>query len=358
MKKILITVLAMAGALFMIGCPNPASSGGNSEPKIGDRETVTVGSEILTLHYANNSTSMKFPTGQDDTGEQTLSAKFWMGETEVTYGQWKEVYDWAISNGYTFANAGRAGSQGQEGTANQILPEDAAFANHPVTMASWRDAVIWCNALSEMTGGSEDSCVYRISTADNAVLKDATANDGANPDPSYYVDSAYADVSKTGFRLPDEWEWEYSARYRGADSANAAKPGTYSNPYFTKGNFASGAITYFNDATVEGSSFAGKLANDAVAVYRYYWNGSDWVLRPEYTGGTEEVKGQTANTLGLYDMSGNVQEWCFISSGSIRISRGGDWKSTAEYLQAGSRIGNYPEDMDNDTGFRLCRTAD
>ena len=56
----------------------------------------------------------------------------WMAETEVTYALWTNVYNWATGNGYTFANAGLMGDEG-DGTDT---PQD------PVTMINWRDAMV------------------------------------------------------------------------------------------------------------------------------------------------------------------------------------------------------------------------
>ena len=102
--------------------------------------------------------------------------------------------------------------------------------------------------------------------------------------------------------------------------------------------------------------FEKKTANDAVAVYRYYWNGTSWVEKAEYSGGTEEVGGLRANTLGLYDMSGNVWEWCFTANGPLRLLRGGGWNSNAGDLQVGYDYSYGPDDRTDPLGFRIART--
>ncbi len=141
--------------------------------------------------------------------------------------------------------------------------------------------------------------------------------------------------TQTGYRLPGEWEWEYAGRYRGNDNTNTVN--NYSNPYYTKGNSASGATGPYTDAA----------ACQAVAWYGA--NSGDH---------THLVGGRTANTLGLYDMSGNVCEWCFDDHYIDRASCGGDWYSNAVELQLGARIGENPSHTLNFIGFRLCRTAD
>jgi formylglycine-generating enzyme required for sulfatase activity len=177
-----------------------------------------------------------------------------------------------------------------------------------------------------------------------------------NIDTSWQDDETVEHPERNGYRLPSSDEWEYTARYRGSDSTNTVSG--YSDPYFTKGDSASGAYTYYNDvADVNPANGVvdGKDANDQVAVYRYYYDGS-WVDKG--TSDEAEVKSLAPNALGLYDMSGNVWEWCFTENGSYRIKRGGSWNYFAYDLQVGYWHNNYPDYSYNDIGFRLCRTVD
>jgi formylglycine-generating enzyme required for sulfatase activity len=161
------------------------------------------------------------------------------------------------------------------------------------------------------------------------------------------VDNPYVNWSAGGYRLPTEGEWQYAASYIDGSS-------------WTPYNYASGATASYDNVAATG----------LVAWYI----GNSWDTRSYYVGYiTHNVGGKTANALGIYDMSGNVWEWCWDwygyypgtstnykgpSSGSYREMRGGYYGYDADDLQVGSRsdVGTLPYFADDYNGFRFART--
>ncbi len=240
LKSIALAAVTSILLLGLTGCPTGTSSSGSGSGgasgsgtsgsgtgiDIGSVKPDGKGFVVITPPSGGiagvKAGTTENPTGGTDDywkgvfieGRTVTLSPYALAETEVPYSLWREVYNWAIKNGYKFENGGKAGSKGTDNTANTALAEDASYAQHPVTTVSWRDVIVWCNAYTEKTKG-KNACVYRVSKTDTTVVKDAT--DTAK------IDAVYADMSKKGYRLPTEAEWEYAARYQGSTAANGVK---------------------------------------------------------------------------------------------------------------------------------------
>ncbi|MEE1289665.1 MAG: SUMF1/EgtB/PvdO family nonheme iron enzyme [Spirochaetota bacterium] len=180
--------------------------------------------------------------------------------------------------------------------------------NYPAYYVSWYDALVYCNKRS----------------MDEGLTPCYTINDSTNPDDWGDIptssDSTWnavtCDFTKNGYRLPTEAEWEYAAR---------------------GGNGLTG--TQYK--------YAGSDTIDDVA---WYSGNSEKRTHP--------VKTKEANGLGLYDMSGNVLEWCWDSSDSgYRNKRGGTWGNSSGFCTMSSRSDDYAYNRININGFRVVRTA-
>jgi formylglycine-generating enzyme required for sulfatase activity len=198
----------------------------------------------------------------------------------------------------------------------EINPSSFKGAGLPVERVSWYDAIEYCNRRSEK---EELTPAYRIT-------KDRADTNNTSRDRLKWVVTwnEYAD----GYRLPTETEWEY-----------AAKGGNR------------GAVTY---------TYAGSNDVDAVS----------WNLDEK----THEVGTKAPNSLGIYDMSGNVEEWCWdwygeyrteaqtdptgATFGESRVTRGGSWSGNLIILlRSANRGGHMPEAQYSDLGFRVVRST-
>lgn len=317
--------------LFLVGCkgwkeeqlkPNNTESIKEGFAKVDSVEVVGIdpGNAVLG--------NEAFWKGVFIKGRKLKLNRYAVSKYEVTYKLWKQVYDWAVKNGYSFANDGKKGGSAP-------YDESLHTENDPVTMISFRDAIVWCNAYTQMERKSDVECVYFKSETDKKVLKDATN--------ASECDGVYFDTSKSGFRLPTEAEWEWAARYQGNVEKNAQK---YGDIYLTNLDSASGAIASCND-----KAETGKVA---------------WTIE-NADNHTHEVGKKKANHLGIYDMSGNVCEWCFdiyeditIDTGALgaktgddRVFRGGQYAVGTEDSSVGIRSTDKADYVLPALGFRV-----
>jgi formylglycine-generating enzyme required for sulfatase activity len=251
--------------LFAVACSDGGNGGGAPD------DFVYIEGGTFTMGSPND----ELNRGSDETQHQVTVSSFYMGAYEVTQAEWVAVM----------------GSN----------PSYSAGDDLPVEQVSWYDAVAYCNARSVQRGLTP---VYTIN--------------GTN---------VTMDISKNGYRLPTEAEWEYAAR--------------------------AGTTTAYNTGasiTTAQANFDNSI-NETVAVGSYAPN--DW---------------------GLYDMHGNVLEWVWdwydtypsnaqtnptgpASGLSGRILRGGAWNNSAEDVRSAFRFGGSldPTDKDPSGGFRVVR---
>ncbi len=191
------------------------------------------------------------------------------------------------------------------------------YAVHNVT---WYDAVYFCNRLTELTMGS----MYKVYTIDNITVTDGHITKA----------SVSMDKSQMGFRLPTEAEWELAAR-----------GGNPNDSYWT-------------------CDYSGRSTKEYVA---------------NTTVSSLSIRTRLSNSLGLYDMSGNVVEWCWDwdsypidftaytvngviinplgpETGFAKVCRGGSYGRSGNYLKIGYRDYLRPGTVANYYGFRLART--
>jgi formylglycine-generating enzyme required for sulfatase activity len=311
--------------LVLAGCggDDPAGGTGTTGGKTpGELATFSAGGVTFRLGFVPGGKT--FPIALSDDETATVTNGYWIGETEVSFALWSAVCEWATNaargaDAYHFQNPGVKGKDG-----------DAGFSNaHPVTTVSWRDAMVFCNALTEWYAAQSGAALSPAYLDGGAVVRDARDANAA------VCDALAASANAGGFRLPLSCEWELAARWSGAAALNLVSG--FSDPYCATGDSLSGAAAEYGDET----------ANDAVAWY---------TLNSGAT--THEVKGKAPNALGLYDMSGNIWEWCADRhpvTSSFKVARGGAYGLVAGLLRIGLVSGNTPDDAYLNKGFRLAR---
>lgn len=199
-------------------------------------------------------------------------------------------------------------------------PSTFAGDNMPVENMTWYEAVAFCNAKS---------------TAENLT-------------PAYTVDGQNVtwNQSADGYRLPTEAEWEYACR-----------AGT-TTPFNTENSPSADEVNYYGHYPyeIEGNYFSQGNLNTKPGQYRET---------------TIDVGSFAPNKWGLYDMHGNVSEWCFdiygaydtadstnptgAQSGNLRVTRGGGWNDFAKNMRSAYRATTAADKSSYNLGIRLVR---
>lgn len=277
-------------------------------------KAVKGGTFVMGAQSADSNLPNYDPNAESDEGPThnvTLS-DYYMGEFEVTQGLWEYVMG-AHDATHFPADAEKV----------YLYPAFSLGGNLVETDGSY------------MYRGSAPT--YSYGKGDNYPVYYVSYNDIV--DENGFLDRLNA-LTGRNYRLPTEAEWEYAAR------------GGQENQYTRETADAIGAPSDAIQYVYSGSNSIGDVA----------WYSDN-------TASTRQVGTKSPNELGIYDMSGNVWEWCYDwygsysstqqtnpmgpSSGLYRVNRGGSWLYDASFCPVSFRSEYAPADRDGDLGFRL-----
>jgi formylglycine-generating enzyme len=303
-----IGYLIIAAAVFIfIACSE------EDDPANNPQGFIPAG--MVLIHADGQSFQMGSSAGSED--EQpvhtvSFTHDFWMDSTEVTQSEYDSIM---------------AASYADYASPSWHSPYGVG-EEYPAYATNWGDAVLYCNARNRLDG--LDS-VYTYSGIDGT------------PGNMCELENVLVDYTKNGYRLPTEAEWEFACR-----------GGTDTDYYWGK--------EYDPYPSTAGDST--EIGDYAV------WSENSWVFGADASEfGIHPASSKMPNAYGLYDMAGNIFEWCndwygdYTSasvtdptgpdSGEWHRLRGGSWGNSAFYLRSSNRTFANPDYIYYFVGFRV-----
>ncbi len=337
MRSVMKAILVLSVFSFLlgavVGCGQKQSSLNEVVSGLEQEKTINLGSGVtmeLVLVPAGSYYMGSFPSEEGRANDEgpvrrvQITRPFYMSKYEVTQGQWKAIMGTTV----------REQSDG--------LPLFGTGNDYPIYWVSWDEAVAFCKKLG------------------------------------------------SGYRLPTEAEWEYACR-AGSDTQFHFGDDPNCNCNQTKwSNYVQDNSDTKANGAEQKKPNAFRLRKfqygddpNCYLLGQYTWYGDnsfnaemEWYKYEDDKGRSTHPVGQKKpNAWGLYDMHGNVREWCADwythryrnmtnmdptgpSNGMKRVIRGGSWSSHPKYCRSAARSYNSPGRGNSELGFRIVLNAE
>ncbi len=306
-------------------------------------EMVSVPAGTFTMGARDDGDDVQYAQDDEYPRHEVTLFEYQIGKYEVTNGQYCEVLNWALEQGYLEGSNGDIYTSGSVYTNEEILLDiedincqieykDGLFIwksrdgysmeHHPVVEVSWYGAVAFCNWLSKIEGVPP---AYDLTT--------------------WELENQFSG----GYSLPTEAEWERAAAW------NESKHWIYG---YCSDTVSTDRMTFYD--------------NNPLGLTEYpHTSPVGWFDGVNISPNGDIQTVDSPSPVNSYDMSGNALEWCHDwydpsyyascalnnptgpSSGSTRVMRGGSWNSYSTDCRSSSRYDRSPSDTQSYTGFRV-----
>jgi formylglycine-generating enzyme required for sulfatase activity len=289
------------------------------------------GSYTVTMRYSDGRSESKTLS---ITNGQVAAVDFTYKSTAAVSSNMVRIQGGTFTMGSPASEANRLSNEVQ----HQVTVTSFYIGKYQVTQKEWQDLMGTtvqqqrdkADPSWRMRGEGDDYPMYYVNWYEAVEYCNARSrHEGLTPAYTVVSGTVTLNRSANGYRLPTEAEWEYACR------AGTTTP-------YSSGSSVNNAGWYNN------------------------------------SGSTAHLVGtKQANPLGLYDMHGNVWEWCWdwfgpyssgaqtdpmgvssnVSAGAARVVRGGSWRDSGQILRSAFRGSYIPSGRDGDVGFRLLRPS-